>query len=73
LRLENNLKDFLDFNRLPPPKFDWVQLNEILDSIVRLLGPDAQMKNARIETHFQKRLPVLRVDVSQISWLSPIS
>ena len=21
LRLENNLKDFLDFNRLPPPKF----------------------------------------------------
>ena len=38
LRLENNLKDFLDFNRLPPPKFEWVQLNEVLDSIVRLLG-----------------------------------
>jgi PAS domain S-box-containing protein len=67
LRLENNLKDFLDFNRLPPPKFEWVQLNEVLDSIVRLLGPDAQMKNARIEPHFQKKLPLLRVDVSQIS------
>jgi signal transduction histidine kinase len=67
LRLENNLKDFLDFNRLPPPKFEWVQLNEVLDSIVRLLGPDAQMKNARIDTHFQKTLPLLKVDVSQIS------
>jgi PAS domain S-box-containing protein len=67
LRLENNLKDFLDFNRLPPPKFEWVQLNEVLDSIVRLLGPDAQMKNARIDTHFQKKLPLLKVDVSQIS------
>ena len=67
LRLENNLKDFLDFNRLPPPKFEWVQLNEVLDSIVRLLGPDAQMKNARIDTHFQKGLPLLKIDVSQIS------
>jgi signal transduction histidine kinase len=67
LRLENNLKDFLDFNRLPPPKFEWVQLNEVLDSIVRFLGPDAQMKNARIETHFQKKLPLLKLDVSQIN------
>jgi signal transduction histidine kinase len=57
----------LDFNRLPPPKFDWVQLNEVLDSIVRFLGPDAQMKNARIETHFQKKLPLLNLDVSQIN------
>ncbi len=67
LRLENNLKDFLDFNRLPPLKFEWVQLNEVLESIVRLLGPDAQMRNAKIETHFQKKLPLVKVDVSQIS------
>jgi len=67
LRLENNLKDFLDFNRLPPLKFEWVQLNDVLDSIVRLLGPDAQMKNARIETHFQKQLPPIKMDVSQFS------
>jgi signal transduction histidine kinase len=67
LRLENNLKDFLDFNRLPPLKFEWVQLNEVLDSIVRLLGPDVQMKNARIDTHFQKKLPLIMADVSQIS------
>ncbi len=67
LRLENNLKEFLDFNRLPPPNFEWVQLNDVLDSIVRLLGPDAQMKNARIEIHFQRELPLLKVDVKQIS------
>lgn len=67
LRLENNLKDFLDFNRLPPLKFEWVELNEVLDSIVRLLRPDAQIKNARIETHFQKNLPMVKVDVSQIN------
>jgi two-component system sensor histidine kinase AtoS len=67
LRLENNLKEFLDFNRLPPPKFEWIQVNDVLDSIVRLLGTEAQMKNARIETHFQKRLPPLKIDVSQFS------
>jgi PAS domain S-box-containing protein len=67
LRLENNLKEFLDFNRLPPLKFEWVQLNEILDSVVRLSRPDAQMKNARIETHFQRKLPMLRMDVSQFN------
>jgi PAS domain S-box-containing protein len=67
LRLETNLKDFLDFNRLPPPKFEWVQINEVLESIVRLLATEAQMKNARIETHFQKRLPLLKIDVSQFS------
>jgi len=67
LRLENNLKDFLDFNRLPPPKFEWVQLNEVLDSIVRLLRPDAQMKNARIDTHFQRKLPLMKIDVSQFN------
>ncbi|NWF91537.1 MAG: PAS domain-containing protein [Syntrophaceae bacterium] len=67
LRLENNLKDFLDFNRLPPPTFEWVQLNEVLDSVVRLLRPDAQMKNARIDTHFQKNLPMMKIDVSQFN------
>ena len=67
LRLENNLKEFLDFNRLPPRKFEWVQLNEVLDSVVRLLRPDAQMKNARIETHFQRTLPQLKIDVSQFN------
>jgi signal transduction histidine kinase len=67
LRLDNNLKDFLDFNRLPPPKFESVQVNEVLESIVRLLRPDAQMRNARIETRFQKKLPLLNMDVSQFS------
>jgi PAS domain S-box-containing protein len=67
LRLENNLKEFLDFNRLPPLHFEWVQLNDVLDSVVRLLGPDAQMKNARMETHFQKKLPLLKIDVSQFN------
>jgi two-component system sensor histidine kinase HydH len=67
LRLENNLKEFLDFNRLPPLKFEWVQLNEVLDSVVRLLRPDAQIKNAKIETHFQKKLPFVKVDVSQFN------
>jgi len=67
LRLENNLKDFLDFNRLPPPKFEWVQLNDVLNSIVRLLRPDAQLKNAKIDTHFQKNLPLMKIDVSQFN------
>jgi PAS domain S-box-containing protein len=67
LRLENNLKAFLDFNRLPPLKFEWVQLNEVLDSVVRLLRPDAQMKNAKIDTHFQKKLPMMKIDVSQFN------
>src|SRR4030043_1482039 len=67
LRLENNLKEFLDFNRLPPLKFEWVPLNEVLDSVVRLSRPDAQIKNAKIETHFQKKLPMLKMDVSQFN------
>jgi PAS domain S-box-containing protein len=67
LRLENNLKEFLDFNRLPPLHFEWVQLNDVLDSVVRLMGPDAQMKNARIKAHFQKKLPLLKIDVSQFN------
>ncbi|MBM4348865.1 MAG: PAS domain-containing protein [Deltaproteobacteria bacterium] len=67
LRLENNLKEFLDFNRLPPLKFEWVQLNDVLDSIARLLRPDAQMKNARIDVHFQRKLPLVKIDVSQIN------
>ncbi len=67
LRLENNLKEFLDFNRLPPLKFEWIQLNEVLDSVVRLLRPDAQIKNAKIETHFQKKLPLVKIDVSQFN------
>ncbi len=67
LRLENNLKDFLDFNRLPPPKFEWVRLNDVLNSVIRLLRPDAQLKDVRIDTHFQKNLPLVRIDVSQFN------
>jgi two-component system sensor histidine kinase AtoS len=57
----------LDFNRLPPPNFEWVQLNDVLNSIVRLLRPDAQLKNAKIDTHFQKNLPLMKIDVSQFN------
>jgi len=67
LRLENNLKEFLDFNRLPPPKFEWTPLNDVLDSVVRLSRPDAQIKNAKIETHFQRKLPLVKIDVSQFN------
>jgi signal transduction histidine kinase len=67
LRLENNLKDFLDFNRLPPPNFELTPLNEVLGSIVRLLRPDAQLKNAKIDTHFQKKLPPVKMDISQFN------
>jgi len=42
-------------------------LNDVLDSVVRLLGSDAQIKNARVETHFQKKIPLLRIDVSQFN------
>jgi signal transduction histidine kinase len=35
--------------------------------VVRLLRPDAQIKNARIETHLQKKLPMLKIDVSQFN------
>ena len=35
--------------------------------MVRLLRPDAQIKNARIETHLQKKLPMLKIDVSQFN------
>jgi len=42
-------------------------LNEVLGSIVRLLRPDAQIKNARMDTHFQKNLPMVKIDVSQIN------
>jgi signal transduction histidine kinase len=38
-----------------------------LDSVVRLFRPDALMKNAKIDTHFQKNLPMLKVDVSQFN------
>jgi nitrogen fixation/metabolism regulation signal transduction histidine kinase len=73
LRLETNLKDFLDFNRLPPPAFESVQINEVVDSVVRLLGPDVQMRNARIETHFQKKMPQVKIDSVSSVWPSPIS
>jgi signal transduction histidine kinase len=44
-----------------------VQLDEVLDSIVRLMRPDAQMKNARIDTHSPERLPMVKIDVSQFN------
>src|SRR4030065_2734205 len=35
-RLDEKLKEFLDFNRLPPLNFAWSSLHELLHSVVRI-------------------------------------
>ncbi len=59
-RLDVILKSFLDFTRLPTPKFEKIQLNEFIGNVISIFRPGS--KGILIETSLASGIPAIRAD-----------
>lgn len=66
-RLDNNVRGFLDFSKLPPLKREPTDLNQLLRSIEWFIGSEAQQADIKIVTQLKEDLPKVLIDTNQIT------
>ena len=64
--LENILTDILYFAKPASPNCTSVNLNEIIENILEVLGMEIEESNIRVEKHLDSNLPALSLDENQV-------
>jgi signal transduction histidine kinase len=65
LRLDRNLSSFLNTGRLPPPEKVFLQINQVIKSVVDFQYPVARLSNVVIQTELEESLPPIELDEDQ--------
>ncbi|MBD3184445.1 GHKL domain-containing protein [Candidatus Poribacteria bacterium] len=65
-RQEKALNEFLRLARLPTPDFHSTDLIELLNELLEFIGPETKQHNIEIVKDFQKDIPRIELDSSQI-------
>lgn len=66
LRCRDIVKNLLDFAKLDKPKFEAVEINEIISDSLRILEKLPQFKDINIEKYLGKNLPFIQGDPQQL-------
>lgn len=61
-RLDSILSDFLRFTKRPVLHFEECDINEIIESVLDFIGPEAMQNSIRILKSFDTRLPKCNLD-----------
>ncbi len=65
-RLTQITEQYLRFARLPAPRFERTDLNDLLRSLVQFAGEDLRLRGIRVELELEPTLPPLPIDEGQI-------
>jgi two-component system, NtrC family, sensor histidine kinase HydH len=65
-RLNNLVEDFLKFAKPRPPEKVATNVNEIIDSVVKFLSPQAKKRNVKLDIQLASELPSIPLDPEQI-------
>lgn len=65
-RLDNILSDFLRFAKKPVLHFEECDINEIIESVLDFVGPEAMQHSIRILKSFDTKLPKCNLDSNAI-------
>ncbi|MBL8197206.1 MAG: DUF4118 domain-containing protein [Blastocatellia bacterium] len=65
-RLNHLVEDFLKFAKPRPPEKIPANVNELIDSIVKFLSPQAKKRNVKIDTLLEDSLTLIPLDTEQI-------
>ncbi len=65
-RLDHILSDFLRFAKKPVLHFEECDINEIIDSVLDFIGPEAMQNSVRILKSFDAKLPKCNLDSNVI-------
>jgi PAS domain S-box-containing protein len=66
-RLDNNVRGFLDFSKLPPLKREPIDLNQLIKSIEWFMSSEAQQADVKIATQLEEVLPKISADTNQLT------
>jgi NtrC-family two-component system sensor histidine kinase KinB len=70
-RLERMMRELLELSRLEsgvtPPRFEIISPVEVTTSAIHSIQPQADIKNIKLEYEYDKNLPYLRADRTQLS------
>lgn len=65
-RMENTVRDFLDFARPAQPNLQKCDINQILEGTINLISPKADSQNIKLQKNFDAALAEPRADKEQI-------
>lgn len=65
-RLTQITEQYLRFARLPAPRFERTDVNDLLRSLVQFAGEDLRLRGIRVELELDPTLPALAIDEGQI-------
>jgi two-component system NtrC family sensor kinase len=65
-RLTQITEQYLRFARLPAPRFERTDLNDLLRSLLQFAGEDLRLRGIRVELELEPTLPPLPIDEGQI-------
>jgi PAS domain S-box-containing protein len=66
-RLDNNVRGFLDFSKLPPLKREPTDLNQFIKSIEWFINSEAQQADVKVVTQLGEDLPRIPIDTNQLT------
>jgi signal transduction histidine kinase len=65
-RMENTVKNFLDFSRLPEPSLQRGDIHQTIDSIINFILPKAKSQEVEIKKDFRATSSELNIDKEQM-------
>ncbi|HEY5997613.1 MAG TPA: ATP-binding protein, partial [Candidatus Deferrimicrobiaceae bacterium] len=65
-RLDNTIRDLLNFARYTEPRFSRANINEVIDKVLFLVRQIPEGKRARIVREFDPAMPAIEMDQEQI-------
>jgi signal transduction histidine kinase len=68
-RLADSVKNLLSFTRQPKPQLKSLEVNEVLEELIRLSEPWFLARNVRLTTHLSPNLPPISGDPTQLQTL----
>jgi signal transduction histidine kinase len=68
-RLADSVKNLLSFTRQPKPQLKALEVNEILEELIRLSEPWFLARNVKLTTHLSPNLPPISGDPTQLQTL----
>jgi PAS domain S-box-containing protein len=65
-RLVNLTEEYLAFSRLPRPKFDQSNINELIEHLSDFIKPEIKRHKVKLTTVLDKKIPVMEMDKAQM-------
>ena len=65
-RISRTVKTLVDFSKPIPHKIEKIYLNNVIEHVIRIIKYDKRLKQQRIETHLEAKIPLVTASFDQV-------